>query len=366
MDQLGASPQQDAVALLEAGYRILAAYDDADKPIPLWRLANARRLEIAPFKDVAIRPLHGEDDRRLAALFNDCFGTTRALEHWAWKYSNNPGKFSTQSVAVLNARPVSHYGGYGLRYTRDGAALKAAHAGDVMSSPEVRGRGLKAGSTIVQTFLHFWLRCCEQADFLYGFNTHVARRIGETYMGFQYANPVPLHTLDRKSCKTEGNHGYEVMHLRHARAECDQLFWDVASHYGLIQVRDAAYLRWRYLRHPEYTYRLWAAYQEDALVGWICVRIDGDGSMLLGDTLIDPRHTDAFPALCQRAFRENPNAGSIKAWFSPSPAWWQEILRDSGWHRGTEPNHLAPAVDMRKPVEWFDDWYYTWGDSDLF
>lgn len=347
--------------LIQRGHRLLGARDVAGNSLSMWDAGGkAVTLDAAPAM-ADIRSYQADDEDALKALFNRAFGEPRSSEHWRWKYRQNPYGSTTVSVAEMSGELVAHYGGYFMPFSKDGFDLKGLQVGDVMTSPDGRRGGLGAGSVIVQTFLHFWYRHADCADFLYGFNTGTARRLGRRYMGYPYLREVVCFRAPVGSSKAS-EVGTEVTRLNR---EWDEFYLRVRNTCGLTVRRDAQYLDWRYLRCPERSYRLLEFRHQADLMGWVCWKAQGQHAVV-GDYLLDPSHRVRVLAMLPDAIASRADVRTVDVMVAAEDEDFGQSLVAAGFEASRESRGIAPVIDMRRPREWFSNWRYRWGDSDLF
>ena len=61
---------------------------------------------------ITLRPCQEQDGEKIVDLFNQIFSARRSIQHWRWKYLNNPFGGSCVVNAWDGDRLVAHYGGY--------------------------------------------------------------------------------------------------------------------------------------------------------------------------------------------------------------------------------------------------------------
>jgi hypothetical protein len=162
-----------------------------------------------------------------------------------------------------------------------------------------------------------------------------------------------------------------VRRVRNTDQEWDAFFRQQAPEYGLLTQRDAEYVRWRYLQAPDVDYRLYAAYESGALVGWSVFRHEGH-RLVWGDGLFARAHADAFATILHHAltrFRGH-RTQAVEGWFSRRPDWWAQTVGELGFEPHPEPDRIGMmykcfvAPDLGAAFE--QSLYYAKGDSDLF
>ncbi len=355
--------------------------------------------------ELVIRTYRSGDEGRILPMFREIFHVDRSLAHWQWKFQDNP--FGTRAIAVAEdeqGRLAAHFCGYAVPVV---AALGqrrrfvSYQGGDTMTHPAFRGTGIGKNSALARTAQCFYTAFCEgKTPFIYGFNTGVIRKLGERFLGYEYLPEVPYHVLGARRLGVSSIlerilwriRGFSVERETRITDEYAPFFEKVSPNYGLLVERNDRYLRWRYLACPDGVHRIYALRRWGKLVGWGVFRRKGE-VLAWGDALFDPAQVVALGFFLSEVIRcENetgaltemgaePGAGPtepagrkvigrIEAWFSPNPAWWTQLLGSIGFTLEPEPYNLFPCI--KRFSDDFDmqilgaQWYYTWGDSDLF
>jgi hypothetical protein len=327
-----------------------------------------------------IRAYGDGDERAILGLFNRCFPhAPRSLEHFRWKYREDPFGNERISLAFAGAQLVGHYAGYAVPFRlfdgnrrNRGRDLIANQIGDTMTDQSVRHIGRGPTSVLGRTALHFYEHFCEgRVAFNYGFNVANIQKFSLRFLRsdrvesvtYRVAKALPPIPRSERWLR-----GYSFELVRDAGAELDELFHRVASAYRFCVTRDSAYLRWRYLQCPDVEYVVVAVRKWRRLVGWIAYRIR-DGRFQWGDALFDPDFPDAVEATLRHVVPPH-GASLIEGWFPPRPRWFDATLASLGFETLPQPQDLSlmcvpflwPGVTARMR----EDLYYTWGDSDLF
>ena len=322
---------------------------------------------------VETRAFEAGDERQILDLFARSFPhAPRSLEHFLWKYRENPFGNDRISLSFNDGQLVAHYAGYAVPFRAYGNDVLAHQIGDTMTDVSIRHIGRGPTSILGRTALHFYAHFCEgQVAFNYGFNVGNIQKISLRYLRSDRVEPVtyrvatapkPIHKLSRWL------RGYQLELVRQTTQEWDDFFARVANAYTFLVRRDAAYVRWRYLECPDTEYAVVAIRKWRKLVGWIVFRIR-ENRFTWGDALFDPRHPDAVEVMLRHVVPAYP-VDTVEAWFPPRPPFFDAILRDLGFETRPDPQDLSV---MCVPFTWTDvvermrsDLYYTWGDSDLF
>jgi len=376
--------------LCESGFRILDRFELHQDETGSEECILNHGIFVARKDRFWIRSYRPGDEQKILSMFNEVFHTHRTMEHWEWKFRDNP--FGSHRICLGQADKgelVSQYAGYPIPFcstlenTNRPTRFRTLHAGDTFTHPRVRRIGLGKTGLLARTTFYFYAAFLEGVlPFAFGFNTAAVKKLGERYMGYQFANPVVCwkkdlsgRALKKPNFFSKLFSGYDVEEVFSVDEDWDDFFDRVHSDYSFLVARDASYMRWRYLECPDRVHRLFALRRKGRLVGWSVFSVDDD-QILWGDALFD-RHMlkGVFFLLHHVATQAFPGMKSINAWFSENPGWWRNHLLSLGFKASPEPDGLtlcyksfsSPVMDAQTVTERLHhSFYYTWGDSDLF
>lgn len=351
-----------------------------------WNLQGKTGYEIfvARKDNFSIAPYSAGHESNILTTFNEVFGVSRTLEHWYWKFRDNPyGSYKISEVYSRDGNLVAQYAGYPVPFLSEVDGLSTAfisfQIGDTMTRPEVRNIGRGKTSLLSRTARHFYAEYCEGiTPFTYGFNTGTIKKFGERFLGYQYIDPIPYRIKNVKISPLRGRSlfkkifsGYTVKMVESFNDAFDYLFWKSASSYKLLVKRESPYLNWRYRDCPDKDYVKFCVSRRGKLVGW-SIFLKKNSRLIWGDALFDREHPDAVEFLLNHVLNTRPckNVETIEGWFSKKPVWWNEILDQLGFELSNEPNNLFPCFFILGDNGWIEKlqnyFYYTMGDSDLF
>jgi len=333
--------------------------------------------------DVFIRGYRKDDECRILPLFQKLFNNFRTLDHWHWKYRDNPyGQYHIIVAFSENGKLAAHFAGYPVPFysANTHADIRSIQGGDTMTNPAFRSSGRGPTSVLSRIANCFYDKFCSGGvPFIYGFNTGTIRKFGERFLQYEYLPQVPYHVREAAMDRTNvfGRilkcfKGVRVQEVHTAGLEFDRFFRQVSRHYGLLMKRDAQYLLWRYLSCPDRIHRLFAVSRWGRMTGWGVFSLQGE-TLVWGDALCEPDNVRDMAFLLNHAveaIRRESSIIRVAAWFSPVPEWWQSGLKNLGFSIIDEPNSLAPCFkffNREFSIDYFrKHLYYTMGDSDLF
>ncbi len=335
-------------------------------------------------KDFIIRPYEPGDEFRINDMFNEVFNQQRGMEHWYWKYRDNPyGSYKIALAFAPDGTLAAHYGGYPVKVfcNPDKGEAKefiVYHLGDKMTRKRFRGVGFGRNALLSLTFRAFQREFLGDAFFGYGFGTHHSLRFGLLFLDYVDIEPVSYWRISLEGLKR----GLKVSSLRrlfdirrvrkvnHIDSKWVDFFLRVAPCYGFLIKRDAQYLNWRYIKRPDRKYHILSVSRRGELSGWSIFFRDGN-RMIWGDALFMPDDTESVKVLLMHLISDTYCDGcdNIEGWFAKRPGWWERILRTIGFEDKDEPSNLHLTGPITNPMALSlikESFYYTLGDSDLF
>jgi GNAT superfamily N-acetyltransferase len=258
-----------------------------------------------------------------ARLFNACFRKSKDERTFVWKYDDNPDGPAIARVAVEapGAPPAGSAGSPGRvagayaymprRFLRDGQPAVLMQASDAMTDDAWRGRGIftgldqlvaaQAGEQGIRLAFAYSGR-----QSLSGFLRNGWRIIGHASMyrrSFRHRRAllrVPrvgrvaalaAPTLDAYSSWKDRRRlpapgASELRRIERFDAAVERLFAAAAPRVGLVGVRDARWLNWRYVDTPSRRHECYGLYRDDHLRAYVVAEL-ADGQAQLIDHLAE-------------------------------------------------------------------------------
>lgn len=332
--------------------------------------------------EIVVRGYREGDEALILPLFREVFQTERTLDHWRWKFKDNPyGNGKIAEAFTSDGVLAGQYAGYAVPFhcsTGGGKDFISHQIGDIMTASLFRKRGLGGESILNRNIAYFHHKfCIGQVPFNYGFITGKHQKIGEQYLSYQTVSPVSYHVLDlsrtrvkRISRFKEIASGLSVERVTDIGPEYDRFFQKVSGDYRLLVKRDASYLRWRYLACPDRVHRFFAVRRFGKLIGWGVFSVRGD-ILIWGDALFQRKNAGAVSYMLEHVLKDQDAVvRRIEGWFSSVPGWWTQVLCDAQFEAMPEPNGIVCDVslfdDRFTPAFLRDHFYFAMGDSDLF
>ncbi len=342
----------------------------------------------APSLGLELRTYRAGDEHGIQAMYGSVFGKPRSLEEWRWRFERAPDGPALIHLLEAEGRLVAHIAHVGFPVFVEGRRLRLGHGGDTMVLPGYRGRG--GMRELVQGFL-----ACEHGfDLRTNFPTDRAAVLMESFGGGRHlgriprwvrwhaphpALPVPARLLI--ACGTTRAYAalaswprlrIPVEPLEELGAEVDELAEASAGFAPCIRIRDASYLRWRWLEQPGDRWTIRAARGEGGELRGLSVLGSRESERgrqgLVADVLA--RDAAALRAVLLDAARTLVGRGCLSVacdYLDPRP-WARRALYRSGFlPYGTGINVVCGSLSERVgPVpESLGAWYLTRGDTDL-
>lgn len=257
------------------------------------------------------------DEEALLALFSRAFGHAMPPEEWRWKYA---GSDPWGALVRSGSGVAAFYGGVASRVLMFGEPVAAVQIGDVMVDPGQRGVMTRRGPFFLaaSAFHEQFVGKGKKYRLAFGFPSGRVNRLAE-HLGIYgevgrvteaswdpLPRPHPLSLTVRRATAADG-------------AAVDALWrtmrQELAHH--LVQVRDSAHIRRRFLDHPSTAYQLFLARRRltGTPVGLVVLRDRGADGVELLDMVAPRRHLPALVAL-SRAIAARLGRPRLYAWLS--------------------------------------------------
>lgn len=329
-----------------------------------------------------VRPYVPGDEEAILGMFRQVFDNRRTLEHWRWKFRQNPFGGPYITTVWENKTLVTHYAAYPVPFWMEDHMDLTYQVGDTMTLPSHRGVGRGPTSLLARAVRLFHRLYCEgRICFFYGFNTGKIQKFGKMFLQYVPAAPVYEWTLEGEGLSSLATQrlwktrlsGFDAGQVREVGAWADVFFEKVRPHYGWLVARTASYLKWRYFDHPDYDYTLMMVRRWGRVVGWFVGRIEGN-TLLIGDALF-ARHAKqavqvGLASWVRGARGQGVDIREIRGWFSRQPEWWSASLSRLGFQERRQRQSLdfcvTTFVEDMSPEKLSQQVYFTQGDSDLF
>lgn len=319
--------------------------------------------------DVDIRPLRPEDETAVLRTFHEVFGASRTPAEWRWAFVDNPAG-TRAHVALAGDRVVAQYAALPSRVWIAGEERVFAQIVDSMAHPDHRGGGL-----FVRTAKGFFDEYGgPQKDLVhYGWPVERAWRIGRRKLGYEAVRTQTFlaRELGDGGADPEGRvPGVEV--LEDLDEQVRWLYDRCVGAFGASTIRDAAWMRWRYLEHPEHRYVLLGARDGQGILRGLAVYRFASFLLpdlgVLVDWLVPPEEPEVGDLLLE-ACAARARADGARALLALLPEWspwFDHFQRRAFLVHPSDYLTVARNFHPRYRMEWLrHHWWYQLGDSDF-
>ena len=311
-----------------------------------------------------------QEPHRLAevrALFARVFGHAMSEALWRWKYGGGRGQ---GALAIRDGEVVGHYGVLTRSVRYLGRPERAAQVADVMVEPGDRGVLTRRGAFFL-TAASMPEACCGYGSkhlIGFGFPNHRAFRVAER-LGL-YASVDRITELSWPAVTGErARWAFEDLAQRSAAQASrlvDRLWTAMAGALGeaIVGVRDYAWVRYRYLRHPEHDYRVLVIRTPTwrRALGVIVLRLHDDRAELM-DVIAPPARLESLVAAAREAAGRAARS-QLFCWASSRCA----SYLDTNGASETDPDVCIPTsihTAGPSPAEITGRWWLMSGDTDF-
>ncbi|MFT7464151.1 MAG: hypothetical protein ACI9EF_002500 [Pseudohongiellaceae bacterium] len=313
----------------------------------------------------------GPDDyAEQCRLFNDCFGKSKTVDTFRWKYGENPHGSAVSRVACdSEGRIVGSYSYVPRRFRRDGQSLMLMQASDAMVDQSARRQGIftglddivceasgelgiswayaYSGRLSLNGFLGNGWDCIGHAPvFRYRFSSRPSlARSGRIAPLAVLAAPLIDRAFRLSDRRLWGHRAAQAAMepIERFDGSATELFEACVPTEGLMGERDAAWLNWRYIDNPSKRQECFALRdaEDGRMLGWLVAEFVNGNAFLVDHLALD----EALRAVLLAGFtvmaQQRGMAEATAMLFSHHPA--VPALQALGW-KG--PRKDKPFRDM--------------------
>jgi hypothetical protein len=268
-----------------------------------------------------LRAFHPEEAEVMRDLFAEVFAPNAMSEaHWQWKYGDGRGR---GMAAWRDGKMVAFYGGLPRQVSFKGRLLQAMQIVDVMVQAGERGVLRREGAFFqtAASFLECYVGSGAEALVGYGFPTARALEVAERLR--LYCRVGEVRELSWTGPSRSSHRAYLIESVpgptlsRHARA-IDRL-WDgmrLSLSDAIVGVRDWAFVRRRFVAHPEKPYRYVIARHRWTRRTLALMVLSVDGEIChLRDYVGDPRRLPLAIEML-RGYADREGMTTVKTWIT--------------------------------------------------
>lgn len=360
---------------------------------------------------MSTRPYEKGDEVEIVSLLKRVFEnwprfdlTPSSLDHWRWKYEDNPPKMKVVAVAESGGKIVgSHHGIYSRVKIGDKSVL-AQQGTDLAVDKDFRGKGLYAKMQVVKD----QLAVEAGATLGYGLSTNpiVVGKLHERNLPFPspvqhmvnirdidlhlknsdypdeikkkygYLGISGLNSMRNKfKSKISSDSGIQISEIGRFDEKIDRFWMEVKLGYYFIIERDREYLNWRYCDKRGGDYKLLQATENERVTGYIVLRLNRINKEYPRGYIVDlltlPGRLEVADALIRKAveFFTDKGVNFVQA-LAINGHPYKDLLEGKGFVNGMANYYLGYRVI--KPEEAIKDFesappeklHFTFGDLD--
>jgi hypothetical protein len=331
-------------------------------------VTTAIRIELEAGTFVA-RPYRDDDEARVLELWRVAFGRDLDPAVWRWKYAENP--FGRRILLCLDrddGPALVMYSGVPYRAVWNGRRVEIVQLMDIMSHPESR----KTGLFVKAAEVFFGLFAGGDSVLYYGIPGRYHFDIGAKYLKYSELESGVAYLCGdaAKLARPKAKLGGSVVRIDRATPDLDRAWSEASAGYPLAAVRDAAFVDWRFFRHPTSQYQVYV-YRSGLrrrVRGYAVISIE-DRVAKLADLMMPPDQAMVAALLGEVAAEVTAQeVERLETWL-PGGHFLARTLETTGWAREPEPLGIVPTArsfDEGLTIPWTaDNLYYTMADSDL-
>ncbi len=299
-----------------------------------------------------------------------CFPEDKALDEAGFHalHSANPAG-QRILIALKGDEVVASYAAQPVRTRIGGEDKLFSHVVDSMVDPAHRA-GLKNPGLFVRTAEAFFERFSDSDAVHYGWPVERALKIGRRFLEYRVLREELA--LVRELDETPREPELKVVQLDSLGPEVFALWERCASSWEASAVRDADFLRWRFMQHPRRSYSILACQEEDGALAGLCVvgrdELHSQGTRALADWLV-PLGAERVASSLESAARSAARASGGQRLVASLPPWSEDfkVFQELSWKVQSTPYSLcARSFERRIDLDLLGrGWWLTFADGDL-
>jgi hypothetical protein len=316
-------------------------------------------------EEFIIRPYNKGDEASINHNFNRVFNLNRPIEEWNWKFDPD-GYGSCIMIAVdENNKVFAHYAATLVDIRVNGQVYKCGQPVDVYS---VKQTGSVQSRLYIKTVREFFkaFGAKDKIQLLFGFPSARVLKLGQIKL--DYGEPVPV-VVGRKKVKHRRFFFKRIPKFSHCNQDAVEELWKRSCHrYPVSVVRDASYIKKRYLDRPHNKYfyltiedgeelRVFSVFEYNkSAIKWIDLIWDG---CYIENLIAMDKLVEKVTRLAGVGYNEMWIANDQEA---------KDIFIKRGWTFTLHDDLFLVAMSFNpelKSNRFIKDFYFTMGDSDL-
>lgn len=307
-----------------------------------------------------------EDLPGCLSLFKETFAAEMSPDLWHWKYGEGRGR---AVIARRHGRIVAHYGATSRRIAVNGRTVRGLQVCDVMVAPGERALMTKKGVffEVASAFLEAYFGYYDEHELAFGFPNHRAMRIAERLGLYGEVGRISEVRWTPSDQRFRARYAAALIDVSELEDDLLAMLWsrmaaDLPD--AALVLRDPAYIRYRYQRHPVHRYE--ALLVRDRLrgrpQGVAILRRDNDEYKLLD--ILAPLNNIPMLIDAARIAAAHRSLSALTAWISAPYA--RHLVHGGGVATDTDVRIPANVWTDARSVECLKDrWWLMMGDTDF-
>jgi len=344
------------------------------------------------------RKYNNGDEKFILSLFNSISKrSTRELDHWYWKFKDNPAGLAPIHVAEADGEIIGQYALMPLRMKVGQHYIIGAQSLDTMTHPNYVRQGIfielanrvyreakDNGISIVYGFPNEYSHpgFVQKLDWIdlgpvpkmikmLDLDHFLKKHIRNTFMikvARHFANIVLRSIFRSKRLPKQSD--YTVNRIYNFDKRIDDFWQNAENDFNILTVRNQEYLNWRYVNHPEGGYIIYLAEINNKIFGFIVLKILGKEikTGYIVDILTMPKQSSVAQVLVLKAIehfrREKVN--TVCCYILDNR--YYQVLKQNGFRQLSSTLRLCVRVISSNVSKNFIfntlNWHITFGDSD--
>lgn len=343
-----------------------------------------------------IRKYKEGDEKQILDIFNFVFKESRKLEHWYWKFRENPAGFAPICVAEDNGKIVGYYPLTLVKMKIEGETMMGSQMVDLVVHLNYQRQGIfvtlgkklltKAGEEGIQISYGFPNEAAHPGHLKYGcFDVglipkmvkilnldHILKKHTKSEFLFK-AGRIFVNLVLKilfKSKRFSDSTNIVVNEIPSFDSRINNFWERISADYKISIVRDQSYLNWRYVENPGRKYTIYLAENDNNILGFIILTVI-EGKVRIGHivdilTVFDQKSVARCLISKSIEYFRREKANMICCYILDDR--YCKILKEAGFRpRPSELLLIARANSPSISKTLLSDpknWHITFGDSD--
>ena len=349
------------------------------------------------------------DEHEILDLWRLVFQRERSLDHWVWKFKNNPylGVHAALACTDGEGKIVGHYSGIPVKLNFKGDSIQVCQCSDLIIDPDFRGRGMflktasyshnelrKSGARMVFAFLsptsypghlrylnwkpithldHYWHRLNISYSEGRSLPWLILARIANFCYNAIFQSKLFLDRFRLKHFsinmvfRLSGN---LTFHQSKTVPDGYDELWNAINPYEVLSIwKDSEYFQWRYEQNPDHEFSYFYLARDDKIIALSVVTAEVGGYVTICELLVRHRNVLNGRLLINRILSHYSGAKYKKIRFvGKDVGFFKEtfaIFRSEVWFGIVL---CGEVFDNEELEEYFTNssyWTLTYGDIDL-